>query len=221
MIWFTADTHFDHKKILFYAKRKKFLNKEEKQILESSLQENKMSKNVSPSWDSVSLMNDHLVDKINEYVKKDDVLWHLGDFSFSKRKNAVECAKKHREKINCKNVFLIKGNHDSEEITKVFEESYNYYELKFKSKFIVLSHYCHAFWNKSHQKSWMLYGHAHSSAEKWLNQNMPGRLSLDVGIDNVYNIFGEYRPISFFEINQFFQEKKGFHIDGNKINFTS
>ena len=28
MIWFTADTHFDHKKILFYAKRKKFLNKE-------------------------------------------------------------------------------------------------------------------------------------------------------------------------------------------------
>lgn len=221
MIWFTADTHFDHKKILFYAKRKIFLKKEEQEVLESVWEEKKMQKEINPSWESVSLMNDHLIDKINQYVKKDDVLWHLGDFSFSKRKNSEKYAKKIRERINCKNVFLIKGNHDSKEIASVFEESYDYYELKFESKFIVMSHYCHSFWNKSHYKSWMLYGHAHGTAEKWLDEHMPDRLSMDVGVDNVFNILGEYRPISFFEINQIFQEKSGFNIDGNQIkNFT-
>ncbi len=217
MIWFTADTHFGHKKISFYAKRKFCLNEEEQKVLDLIWKEKKVASDWCPSWESTSKMDEYILDKINENVKKDDVLWHLGDFCYAKREDYLKQAKKYREKINCKNVFLIKGNHDLNGIESVFDECYEKYELKIENKLVILDHYSHAFWNKSHSGSWMLYGHAHGSAEKWLDENMPSRLSMDVGIDNIFSIFGEYRPVSFFEINQLFKDKKGFHVDGNKI----
>lgn len=217
-VWFTADTHFGHKKIPFYAKRKFCLDNEELEKLEI-IWKNKSFPNEDcfPSWSSISRMNDHIIKKINDYVKKDDILWHLGDFCWSKKAKIAEVAKKYREKINCKNIFLVLGNHDHSEIEKVFNDNYQIYDLKIGSKHIVLSHYALAFWNKSHNKSWMLYGHAHGTAERWLDNNMPGRLSMDVGIDNIFKLFGEYRPISFEEISDFFSQRPSFQIDGNKL----
>jgi calcineurin-like phosphoesterase family protein len=217
-VWFTADTHFGHKKIPFYAKRKFCLNNEELEKLEFIWKNKNFSNDDSaPSWSSISKMNDHIIKKINEYVKKDDILWHLGDFCWSKKSKIADVAKKYREKINCKNIFLVLGNHDHSEIKKVFNDNYQIYDLKIGSKHIVLSHYSLAFWNKSHNKSWMLYGHAHGTAEEWLDKNMPGRLSMDVGIDNIFKLFGEYRPISFEEISDFFSQRSGYQVDGNKL----
>ena len=159
-------------------------------------------------------MDDYLIKKINEYVKENDVLWHLGDFCYSK---SPDSAKKYRERINCRNIFLICGNHDSDYTKKTFRDCYERYELKHKSKFIVLNHYAQATWHKAHNKSWMLYGHSHSTAEEWLDANMPGRLSMDVGIDNIFKLLGEYRPICFEEINKIFEPRNGMTIDGNKI----
>lgn len=217
-VWFTADTHFGHRKIPFYAKRKFCLNNEEADTLEKIWQNKNIHNDWVPCWASIARMNDHLIKKINEYVGKDDVLWHLGDFCYGKKKEISIAAKKYRDKINCKNVFLVRGNHDRPDINHIFSGSYDYFELDVDSCHIVLSHYCHAFWNKSHYGSWMLYGHAHGTAETWLDEHMPGRLSMDVGVDNVNRIVGEYRPISFEEIKYIFSSKNGFNIDGNKIN---
>lgn len=216
-IWFTADTHFGHRKIPFYAKRKFCLDKKELNELEEIWNKKTFSNDYVPSWASISRMDDHLIKKINDYVKKEDVLFHLGDFCWNKKSKIAETAKKYREKINCNNIFLIMGNHDYPEIKNFFNDCYDIHDLKINSKHIVLSHYCMSFWNRSHNKSWMLYGHAHGTAEDWLESNMPGRLSMDVGVDNIFKLFGEYRPISFDEVSKIFSSKKGFHVDGNKL----
>jgi calcineurin-like phosphoesterase family protein len=223
-IWFTSDTHFSHKKIPLYARRNFCLNKEEQKIVDSiwmngGATSTKWSRWV-PSWESIAKMNDYIITKINEVVKRDDVLWHLGDFCFSPKNSIEEYAEKHTKRINCKNIYLTWGNHDDKKISKFFKECHERYEFNYKQKHIVLSHYAQAVWNKSHHGSWMLYGHSHATAEDWLEKAMPGRLSMDVGIDNIYRILGEYRPISFEEIEKIFENRKGLSIDNgkNKIN---
>ena len=205
-IWFTADTHFSHRRIPLYTKRKFRLSREEQNITDSIwFSKNPGQTRWAPSWESIRRMNDYLINKINECVSRDDVLWHLGDFCFCQKNKIDENVQKIINRINCKNIYLLWGNHDDPSISKYFKNCYERYELKHKSKLIVMSHYAQAVWNKSHNGSWMLYGHSHSTAEEWLDKSMPNRLSIDVGIDNIYKILGEYRPISFEEIENLFK----------------
>ena len=217
-IWFTADTHFSHKRIPLYTKRKFCLTKEEQNKVDFIWYSNNgPNARWAPSWESISRMNDYLINKINEFVGKDDVLWHLGDFTFCpKNRNILDETNKIIKKINCKNIFLLWGNHDNKQISPLFKECHERYELKYKSKHIVLSHYAQAVWNKSHTGSWMLYGHSHATAENWLDSAMPERLSMDVGVDNIYRILGEYRPICFEEIENLFKKRRGASIDNGK-----
>jgi len=53
-------------------------------------------------------MNDAIVNSINKYVMENDILYHLGDWSFGGINNIWEFKKR----INCKNIHLILGNHD-------------------------------------------------------------------------------------------------------------
>lgn len=217
-VWFTSDTHFGHKSIPFYARRRFCMDEAELATAESMWQSKNNHAKWSPSWSSISKMDSEILKNINERVGENDILWHLGDFSFGRRKEFMETAKKYRDRINCKNVFLIRGNHDNPGIGCLFGRMHETHEIKVQSKSIVLSHYAHAFWNRSHYGSWNLYGHAHATAEDWLDEHMPGRLSMDVGVDNVFRIKGEYRPISFEEIEEIFSKRNGFQTDGrNKL----
>ena len=58
----------------------------------------------------------------------------------------------------------------------------------------VLCHYALRVWNKHHRGSIHLYGHSHNSID-----NSHGK-SMDVGIDAIYSLLDEYRPISIIEI---------------------
>lgn len=213
-VWFTADTHFGHKRIPFYARRLFCLDERERQQL-SSLPIGSRS-NWVPSAASLARMDDHLIDRINANVGRDDVLWHLGDFCWGKGDSPFVTAKGYRERIKCRNVFLIRGNHDSDSVSNLFREFHDSFELNIGQRHIVMSHYAQCFWNRSHYGSWMLYGHAHGTAEAWLDEHMPGRFSMDVGVDNVARLTGEYRPISYEEIAVLFSSRKGFHVDGHK-----
>jgi calcineurin-like phosphoesterase family protein len=55
-----------------------------------------------------------LVNNINKTVGENDILFCLGDWSFGNYKSSenVSNIRKFREKINCKNIHLILGNHD-------------------------------------------------------------------------------------------------------------
>lgn len=219
-LWFTSDTHFGDRKIPLYCKRHFCLNKQELKKINSISSKGGSLCNEWHNWtssiDSIEKMNEHLLSKINNFVMKDDELWHLGDFCYSQKDLLEKNIKKYLDKINCKNIYLIFGNHDNKIIGKFFKESFEIKEITYKNKKITLNHYAHAIWNESHKGSWMLYGHSHSTAEQWLDRIIPERFSMDVGVDNIYKLFGEYRPISFEEINKIFSFKKGLSIDNSE-----
>ena len=164
-------------------------------------------------------MDDELIHQINSMVGENDILWHLGDFSMhhhSDRGYYQRC-RGIRDRIRCKNINIIWGNHDDFEIRDLFGEAYGLKDLRIQGgPMIVLCHYAMAVWNKSHRGSFHLYGHSHSSAEPWLEENMPGRKSMDAGVDNAALILGAYRPWSYAEILDIFSKRSGHSMDHHK-----
>lgn len=86
-------------------------------------------------------MNQALVDNINKYVTKNDKLYVLGDFSFGKFKETKEIV----DNINCKNIYLIKGNHDMEASKMIalgFKEVYENFQIKIHGIYpVLMSHF--------------------------------------------------------------------------------
>jgi len=109
-------------------------------------------------------MDDALVDRINTQVKKEDFLIHLGDWSFG----GQDKVKEFRDRIRCKNIMLIYGNHDghirsnSQGEKKFFRHLSDYEEMKINGEHnLVLFHYPIESWNGMHHDAIMLHGHQH------------------------------------------------------------
>jgi calcineurin-like phosphoesterase family protein len=90
-IWFTSDLHFGHHGMC------KFLNYDGSKIR---------------PWDSIEEMDEVLVERFNERVKPEDKCYILGDIALNLR--AIPML----ERLNCKNLRLIKGNHDTFKLEK-------------------------------------------------------------------------------------------------------
>lgn len=88
-IYFTSDTHFHHSNIC------KGTTKWED------------SRTYRP-YETLSEMDNALVEAINSTVGENDILFHLGDWSFG----GIEQIWEFRKQIKCKNIHLITGNHD-------------------------------------------------------------------------------------------------------------
>ena len=143
--FFTADTHFDHDNIRQYCNR---------------------------PWSSVGEMNEVLIQNWNSIVKKEDTIFHLGDFTLG-NKNRVQ---KFIERLNG-NIFFVKGSHDTEDWLPLRNLYIQGLKDEYGSKrLIVLCHYSMRSWEKSHYASWHLWGHSHGKLE-------PYGLSFDVGVD--------------------------------------
>jgi calcineurin-like phosphoesterase family protein len=98
-IWITSDTHYGHSGICKGTTHWRILN---------DLGEKIIPEDAVRDFSSVEEMNDTIVENINNNVEEDDVLFHLGDWSFGGIENAIEL----RYRIKCKNIHLILGNHD-------------------------------------------------------------------------------------------------------------
>lgn len=88
-IWFTSDTHFYHKNITRGVSEWDRGGK-------------------TRDFDTIEEMTDSIINGINKYVKKDDILFHLGDWSFG----GIDKIWEARKRIDCENIYLIAGNHD-------------------------------------------------------------------------------------------------------------
>ena len=194
-IWFTSDTHFGHTNIA----GPKISN------WSSGYRE----------FNSVHEMNMALVNGINKYVKEDDILYHLGDWSFGGVHNILQF----RNLIICKNVHLILGNHDQHIVDKEIkyhETSFNPIEifssvqdvltLDIGKTKLFLSHYSHRVWLGSHKGVIHLYGHSHGSIPDY------GK-SMDVGVDVAFKKFGEYRPFNIGDITNIMSKRTIEKID--------
>lgn len=147
--------------------------------------------------------DESIIQSINDTVKTNDTLYFLGDFC-----HQGDNPKIYRQKIQCKNIHLILGNHDIEKkFINGFKSISLLKEIVYRKQKIVMCHYPMRAWNKSYRNSWMLYGHVHNRLNHEDEKSF--KLTLDVGVDNIYNRnvpFGT--PWSFEEINQLFTQKK-------------
>ena len=176
-LWFTSDTHYNHTNIC--SSTTKWTNP-------VTIREFK----------SLEHMNSHLVGNINEMVGQDDVLFHLGDWSFG----GFESIEQFRNQIVCQNVHIITGNHDHHiqnnrgDCQKLFSSVNKYVELNVKwpvgpemhDANFVLMHFPIASWNNMARGAIHLHGHVHFNPNVRLQE---GKM-MDVGCEgnNLYPI---------------------------------
>jgi calcineurin-like phosphoesterase family protein len=135
-------------------------------------------------------MNSHLIANINSVVEQDDILFHLGDWSFG----GFEQIQIFRDSIFCKNVHIITGNHDhhiennKEECQSLFSSVNKYLNLNVKwnvgthfagEQRFALMHFPIASWDNMAKGAIHLHGHVHFSPKLRIGK---GKM-MDVGVD--------------------------------------
>ena len=166
-LFFTSDTHYMHKNIC--RGTTSWSNAD----------------GFTRDFDTLDQMNDRIVNGINSAVGQDDILFHLGDWSFG----GFEMIEQFRNRINCRNIHIILGNHDHhierdrEDIRRLFTSVNQYLELEVKGKDweqnYVLMHYPIISWNKMNDGVIHLHGHVHLSADRRIGKGK----TMDVGVD--------------------------------------
>jgi len=168
-IWFTSDHHFEHKNIIQYCNR---------------------------PFDTVAEMNKTMIDKWNEVVNEDDVVYHLGDFTLGGTEMAQHYFKQLKGYIR-----VIPGGHDYRWVDNISGWS-DYlslailpplYTLELDKQIIVLCHYAMRVWDRSHYGSIHLYGHSHGMLSD------SGNRSMDIGVDT--NNFYPYSLNDILKLN--------------------
>jgi calcineurin-like phosphoesterase family protein len=171
-LFFTSDTHYCHSSIC--SATTKWVGAE----------------NLTRDFKSLDHMNTALVDNINNMVGEDDILIHLGDWSFG----GFEMIEEFRSRILCKNIHLVLGNHDQhiernkEGIQRLFSSVQHYMNLDVRrpinkattEKFIfVCMHYPIASWHDMNQGVIHLHGHVHLPSDLRIAEGK----AMDVGVD--------------------------------------
>lgn len=229
MIYFTSDTHYGHENICRGTSKWEARSEED-------FQQN------TRDFKTLEEMNNAIVDGINSVVCEDDVLYHLGDWSFGGIKNIWEF----RKRIKCKNIHLILGNHDHHiendrvlpnctvvdpeicygntdniidwTIGKPIDE----YKVGARELFSSVNHVKTV---KINKHTFFL---SHFSHRVW-NQSHHGVIhlyghshnsidnnwgkSMDVGIDAVFALKGKYRPLSVTEIIEIMDKREILVLD--------
>lgn len=165
--WYaSADPHLNHSNIIKYCKRP-FLSLEEKNLLELVERGIIPERELRISQESTNLMTNTIIDNINKVVNPNDTFVILGDFCWTSKFNREEDIKNLRNRILCKNVFLILGNHDDKRVYRnlagYFSGIYDQFVFNVNSKNIFTSHYPARSWDKANHGSYCLYGHCHSN----------------------------------------------------------
>jgi len=141
-------------------------------------------------FETLEEMNSVIVNSINSKVGEDDILFHLGDWSFG----GFDKIQEFRDQIKCKNIHLILGNHDhhikkdKNGVRKNFVTINSLLELSVNQKSeseiqrlgrFVLCHYPISSWPDMSSGVIHLHGHVHLGPDKKLHE---GR-AMDVGMD--------------------------------------
>jgi calcineurin-like phosphoesterase family protein len=175
-VWITSDTHYGHKNIC-------------RGVTSWRLPDGSIPINKTRDFDTIEEMNEAIVDGINSVVGQDDVLIHLGDFSFG----GFENIQKFRDRIICKEIHLILGNHDTSiennkgDVQELFTSVNHYTRLLYKNKTFVLSHFPISSWDGLSKGNIQLHGHVHLPT----NLRFGKGKKMDVGMDG-HPTFGVY-----------------------------
>lgn len=203
-VYFISDTHFNHDREFVYVVR---------------------------GFGNVNEHNDVIFAKINETVRPNDILFHLGDFCLNTNEAGFEQL---LTRINCQNIYYLWGNHNNPVwavyqreakkllVQRAFWENENefpieVYPLRYKNmvflgnyaevtinghKF-VMAHYPIYVYNFIKNGAKHLCGHSHGGLDLSDERNLNTK-TLDVGWDD----FG--KPLSFDEVLTIMNKKSIF-----------
>lgn len=146
-IWLTSDPHFGHANIIKYCKR---------------------------PFENAHIMDETMIQRWNERVQPDDVVYVLGDMMFGLwRQHPDELLKR---LMGTK--ILIMGNHDPANVVNsdLWEETHDYLQIKYNGEHIKLFHFPIESWHHKERGALHFHGHSHGNSRK-----QAGRL--DVGVD--------------------------------------
>lgn len=139
------------------------MSREEEGLLDMADRGTIPAKELRISQASTDRMTNAIIDSTNAVVGSNDTLVINGDFCWSPREDRFRVAKAYRDRINCRNIFLIWGNHDDRRtLGPLFTAVYDQYVFKVDGQDIFMSHYPCRSWDMAHHGSWMLYGHVHN-----------------------------------------------------------
>lgn len=170
-IWTTSDTHFSHGNIIKYCQR---------------------------GFKSIYEMDQALINNWNSLVSPNDLVYHLGDFSFQ--------SDRYRKHLNGK-IILVCGNHDKRKYDYLFDEVVDLVEIKIGEFNCVMEHlpiFIDGKYKKGFEPDFTLLdkydfiisGHVH---EKYI---VNGK-NINVGVD-VWN----FKPIEISDLAKFLRKVK-------------
>ena len=171
-------------------------------------------------FSSVEEMNEMMISKWNEKVRKNDDVVILGDLSFGKGEETNSVLSRLNGRL-----YLIKGNHDDRYLkdsafnVSRFEWVKNYEEMKDEKRKVVLMHYpvfCYNRQNSLDQNgnptSFMLFGHVHNTYDQTLVDRFitetrnatrvmacGNERSIPCQMINCFCMFSDYKPLSLDE----------------------
>jgi len=149
-------------------------------------------------FDNIDQMDETLIDVWNNVVDSWDTVYHLGDFTLGKKSNKYFYALRGNIKI-----LVNPWHHDRRWIYNTYPPKVELCQpivILEKPHVTVLCHYPFAEWDRKHYGSWHLHGHSHG------NYTGEGKI-LDVGVDNAYRLFKEFRPFSLQDIIKIMEKK--------------
>lgn len=173
-LWITSDTHYGHTNIC-------------RGVTNWRTSDGQVPIANTRAFLTLEEMNDTIVNNINSVVGKDDVLIHLGDFSFG----GFENIENFRSRINCNEIHLVFGNHDhhieknKNDIQKLFTSCQWFLQFTYFKKDIECLHFPIVSWNGLNKGRIHVHGHTHLPNDK----KVFGR-RIDVGMDG----HPEFRP---------------------------
>lgn len=195
-LWFFSDPHYSHKNIC-------------RGTTNWRTQDGEIPIEQTRNFGLVDEMNDRIINNLNYSIDQDDIAICLGDWSFG----GFENIQKFRDRIICRNIYLITGNHDQhilnnrDNIRSIFSginEHYTQLDVlipkgkEHHKEHLILSHFPICSWENMN-KGWIhLFGHVHLPPHKKM---MAGR-SMDVGMDG-----NNFEPYSLTEINSLLKNK--------------
>ena len=178
--FFTADTHFNHQKILDYCSR---------------------------PFSTIEEMNETLITNWNNRVQKGDIVYHLGDFGFTRKLglDPFDAMKALLKRLNGQ-INLVLGNHDcqnyNQRILSLFASNSLLKEKSINGIRIIMCHYPILSWAGRNKGSIMLHGHSHYNIKITQKDSLKLGKILDVGVDG-----NSFNPYSFDEIMDIMSKK--------------
>ncbi len=167
-IWITSDTHYGHKNIC-------------RGVTEWRMPDGSVPETQTRPYDTIDKMNAAIIDNINNVVGQDDILIHLGDWSFGGFENIEEFY----NRLICKNIHLILGNHDHhidrnrDNIKRLFLSVSWFEQFQYEGETIECMHFPISSWNGLRKGRVHLHGHCHLPH----NSKITNGRRMDIGMD--------------------------------------